>query len=151
MIDELIRDGLDTADESGAEQHDIYFSKLRAVQYLIRRIAEIEGNGDSAGLEHSKIYRQPFEAVVHQDGDLVSAADSARDEQIGEPVRFLVKYLPRDLTAVRIVRLRLNEVKFLPCHPAAVLLVRIQLHEGNLVRIKLRVALQKFCDWHIFS
>ena len=140
--------GFDAADEFRSEEHHVHVGQFRAVEDLIRRVAEVEGHRDGPAFEDAEIDGQPFQAVHHQDGHFLSPADAALQQHVGHAVGLFVEYAPGDLTAVSLAGGRLDQVVFLPGNVPVVFLLGVQFHEGDFTAVQLAVALQVIGDGH---
>ena len=142
---DAVDDLLDASGELGAEHQRARVRKLEAVLYLVRRVAEVERHGHAARLQDAEVDRQPLEAVHEEDGDLVAALVSAREEEVREPVGLLVEVAPSHVGAVRPVRGGLNKLRLPPGLVPSVVR-RVDLHKGDVARPLGRVALQYLGD-----
>ena len=147
---DAVHDLLDAAGELRAEHQCARVGKLEAVLDLVRRIAEIERHGHAARLEDAEVDRKPLKAVHQQDRDLVASLVSAREEEVGEPVRLLVEVAPRHVGAVCPVRNGLDELRLLPGLVPAVVR-RVDLHQSDIARPFRCVALEYLGDVLEFS
>ena len=141
-IRDVVDDLLDTADEFGAEDQHGAVRLLEAVLDLVRVVPVVEGHRDGAGLEDTEIHGQPFDGVHQEDGHLLPFPDAPGEEEVGEHVGALVEGLPGHLTAELLARHRLDEGVILPGDTALLVELRRDLHEGDFVRIQLRVLFQ---------
>ena len=85
---------LDSADKFGAEHEEVGVALLNAVLDLLRGVAVVERYGDRARFQDSEVDGQPVKAVHQQNRDLFALFYSAREQQIGKPVRLYVKFAP---------------------------------------------------------
>ena len=140
----LVADVFDAADELGAED----VGELEAVFNLFRGVAEVERHGERARLEYSEVERQPFEAVHHEDGDLVALLDSAREQQVRAAVGLFVEDAPRYLAAVAFGRAGFYELVFLPRDAADFLDFGVDFDERRLVAEFVGVPLKQVGNRH---
>ncbi len=141
-VRDVIDDLLDTADELRSEDQHGAVRLLEAVLDLVRVVPVVEGHRDGAGLEDTEIHGQPFDGVHQEDGHLLPFPDAPGEEEVGEHVGALVEGLPGHLTAELLARHRLDEGVILPGDTALLVELRRDLHEGDFVRIQLRVLFQ---------
>lgn len=144
----LVADVLDAADELGAEEERVDIRELEAVFNLLRGVAEVERHGYRAGLEYAEVDGQPFEAVHHEDGDLVALFDSAREQQVRAAVGLLVKDAPRYLAAVAFCRTGFYQFIFAPRDAADFLDFGVDFDERRLVAEFMRVPLKQVGNRH---
>ena len=144
----LVADVLDAADELGAEEERVDVGELEAVFNLFRGVAEVERHGERARLEYSEVERQPFEAVHHEDGDLVALLDSAREQQVRAAVGLFVEDAPCYLAAVAFGRAGFYELVFLPRDAADFLDFGVDFDERRLVAEFVGVPLKQVGNRH---
>jgi hypothetical protein len=82
------------------EDHGDGVRQVEAIPALLRRVPEVQGHRDGAGLEDPEVDRQPFQAVHQEDGDLVALPDPAFQQQVGKAVRLLREAAPGHRPAV---------------------------------------------------
>ena len=143
------RDVLEAPDELGTEDQHVHLGLVEAVLDLVRGVAEVERYHGRAGLEHAEVDRQPLDAVVEQDRDLVALADAAREQQVGEAVGLLVEHRPGDLAAEGLVVGGLHQVIVAPRNVAVLLPLRVDLNEGDLFGVLPGVAPEEVDDGEV--
>ena len=146
---QVVGDVLHPADELGSEEEHVGVGQLHAVVDLLRRVAEVQGNGHRPRLQNAEVDGQPLQAVHQQDGHLLALPDAPAPEQIGHPVGLLVKDRPGDLPAVGGGGGGLDEGVLLPGHPLLLMDLGVDLHQGDLVPVELAVALQQVGNGHV--
>ena len=124
---------LNTVDKLRPEEQNLYFSQTQAVRDLVGGISEVERNRDRTGFQDTEINRQPFQAVKHQDRDLVALLHTPVDQHIGNAVSLLVKHLPGDLAAEGMRDRLLYQVKLLEGELPRILHAGVQFHQGDLI------------------
>ncbi len=134
-------DILDTGDELRTEEEDIQFCQVRAVEDLIRCVAEVKRNCERAGLQDTEVDREPLEAVHHEDTDLVALLYTSGQKHIGQTVCLLIEDLPCDLAAVSLCLCGLDQFKFFPCDAAGLLLFRIEFNQCDLITVEICISL----------
>ena len=110
----VVCDLLNTSDEFRSEDQNIRFCEFDTVFDLVSTVSEIEGDGNSAGLEDTKIDRQPVQTIHKKDRDLVALDDSAGDQHIGHTVCLFIEDSPGDLLAAGNFVKGLDQFKFFP-------------------------------------
>ena len=143
-----VRNRLDAARELGPEHERVGVGEFEAVLDFVRRIAEIQGNRETARLQDAEVDRQPLQAVHQQNSDLVALLETAAEQEVGEPVRLHVELAPRDFTAEGIQRARFDEGVLAPGRLAVLKLLRIDFDQGDVVRPLLGVPFKDFRDLH---
>ncbi len=110
----MVHDRLHPAHELRSEDQGPRVGQLEAVLDLLRRVAEVQRDGDGPGLEDAEVDGQPLQAVHQEDGHLVALADAAAEQQVGEPVGGLVELAPRHLPAGEVEGIGLHELVLAP-------------------------------------
>ena len=146
---DAVHDLLDAADELRAKDEDVDVGLVEAVRDLVGGVAEVERHHRGARLQDAKVERQPLDAVVEQDGDLVVLADAAGEQQVGKAVGLLVKDRPGHLAAEGLVVGGLHQVVVAPRDVAVLAPLGVDLHEGDLARVLLGVRAQHVDDGHV--
>ena len=113
-VRELIPAVVDAVYELRSEDQHLHVRQVRAVGYLVRRVAVIHGHHDGTGLEDSEVYREPFDAVHQQDRHLVALSDLPGQKKVRETVGLKVEFLPGDLPSVMVRLCGLDEGIFYP-------------------------------------
>ena len=139
---------LNAADELRPKKQNVNFGQVGAIQNFVGGIPKIHRNYNRARLQHAKVNRKPFQAVHHQNGNLVAALYSPRQKHVGHAVGLFVKDAPSDFAAVKGLVGRLNQVVVFPSYFSRFFLFRIDFHQSDFVAVKLAVLFQKFCDCH---
>ena len=145
---DAVHDLLNAPDELRAKDEDVHVGLVQAVGDLVRGVAEVQRHHRGARLEHAKVEREPLDAVVEQDGDLVVLADAAAEQQVGKAVGLLVKDGPGHLAAERLVVGGLHQVVVAPGDVAVLAPLGVDLHEGHLAGVLLGVGAQHVDDGH---
>lgn len=151
VFSHFICDLFHAADELRPEEKNVYLRQVQAVLNLVRRVAEVQGNGQGSGFQDSEIYGKPFQTVHKKDGYLISFFYPPLQQQIGHAVGFFIKDTPGDLPAVIGRPHRLDQLKFSPGDPAGFRHLRVDLHKTYVVSVELCVSFQELCDWHLYS
>ena len=151
ILVQLVGNGLHTDDEFGTEEQNIHIGKAHAIADFLGGIAEVQRHSDGAALQNAEINGQPLQTVHQQDADLLTTADAAAQQQIGNTVGLFVKDRPRDFTAVGSGGGGLNQLILLPGHSLRLLDLRVDFNQGNLVSVELTVTLQQIGDRHACS
>ena len=144
----VLDDFLHAANELRPEKQRVRVGQIQTIANFLRRVAEIQRHGQRAGLQRSKVNRQPLDAVHHQNGDLVALFDAASNEQIRAAVCLFIEYAPRDFPPVRAPQGTFDQLVFLPRGAANLLHLRVQLHKRGFARVFDGVFLQKFGNGH---
>ena len=146
---ELGLDALNTANELRAKDQNLNLGQVGAVLDLIGGIAEVEGDRQSARLQNAEVDGEPLQAVIHQNGNLVTLLHAPGNEHVGKTVGLLIEHIPGNLPSVGLVSGRLDQIILLPGHPAGLLDLRVQLNQSHFIAIELDVAFQKIDNRHV--
>ena len=144
-------DGFHAADERGAEDEHVDVGELDAVFDLLGGVAEVEGHGHRAALQHAEVDREPFEAVHEQDADAVALLDVAREQEVRHAVRLAVEFAPGEFGAEGVGRARLHQGVFTPGGVAFFEFLRVDFHQCDVVLVELGVPFEDFGDRHRIS
>ena len=109
------------------------FCKVDAVFDFFRRIAEIERNGESAGLQDAKVDRQPFQAVHEQDSYFIPFFDPLSEKKVGKTICFFIEYIPCDLPAVMGEGTGFHQFIFFPCDAAYFFDFRVDFYQTDIL------------------
>ena len=87
----MVYDILDAADELRSVEQNVSISFLDAVLDLIRSVAEVQRDCDGAGLQDTKINREPLQAVHKEHSTFLALFDAAGYEEVSHAVCLLIK------------------------------------------------------------
>ena len=147
----MVVDCLDSPREFRSEEQQVHIRQVEAVSDFLGGVSEVQGDGHASALEDAEVDWEPLQAVHEEDSDLRAPGEAARQEEVCEAVRLLVKLLPGHLRTERINGTGLDQRILLPGCMAFFHFLGIDLHQRDVVPVFQGVLLEYFSDWHGYA